>query len=135
MTLERKWHANISKRHIVLEWTCGILMAEDKEQNTAASASTRIMGTTNPPRCRTRESSCAIRLNLRDGTSARNGGDTVRRGGGKKGEFNWGSFLPFGGLAVVPDRCLAVQMRTDWIISPRSCVCIDDSRPAKCEFA
>lgn len=119
---------------IVLERTCGILMAEDKEQNTAASASTRTMGTTNPPR-RTRESSCAIRLNLRDGTSARNGGDTVRRGGGKKGEFNWGSFLPFGGLAVVPDRCLAVQMRTDWIISPRSCVCIDDSRPAKCEFA
>ena len=134
MTLERKWHANISKRHIVLERTCGILMAEDKEQNTAALASTRTMGTTNPPR-RTRESSCAIRLNLRDGTSARNGGDTVRRGGGKKGEFNWGSFLPFGGLAVVPDRCLAVQMRTDWIISPRSCVCIDDSRPAKCEFA
>lgn len=119
---------------IVLERTCGILMAEDKEQNTAALASTRTMGTTNPPR-RTRESSCAIRLNLRDGTSARNGGDTVRRGGGKKGEFNWGSFLPFGGLAVVPDRCLAVQMRTDWIISPRSCVCIDDSRPAKCEFA
>lgn len=64
-----------------------------------------------------------------------NGGGFRQAGWRAKGEFNWGSFLPFGGLAVVPDRCFADQMRTDWIISPPSCVGACDRQRAKCEFA